>query len=104
MAKLTRKTLEGQQPINVRQLRKKEGFLNRKRRNREQSSFLQRVKTHKGQSVERMKRRRMLQQDDDAVPRSRPTQERSRREVREERRSEQNGHALGRAWPRQVWY
>ncbi|KAJ1175865.1 hypothetical protein NDU88_001150 [Pleurodeles waltl] len=34
--------------------------------------------------------------------RSRPILERNRREVREERQSEQTGHTLGRAWPRQL--
>ncbi|KAJ1161879.1 hypothetical protein NDU88_002359 [Pleurodeles waltl] len=69
-AKLTGKTSEVRQPINVRQPQKKEGFLNPKRRNREQSSFLPRVKMRTGRSAKRMKRRRRRHQDDDAVLRS----------------------------------
>ncbi|KAJ1105544.1 hypothetical protein NDU88_002949 [Pleurodeles waltl] len=45
MTNLTRKTLEGRQPINMGRLLMKEGFLNPERRNKEESSFSSRLKT-----------------------------------------------------------
>ncbi|KAJ1103433.1 hypothetical protein NDU88_000856 [Pleurodeles waltl] len=102
MAKLTRKMSEGQQTINVGQTRKKEGLLNPERTNKREMSFLLGVKMRTGWSAKRTEMRRRRQQDDDGVWRNRPTMERNWREVREERRSEQTGHALGIAWPHQT--
>ncbi|KAJ1213801.1 hypothetical protein NDU88_001432 [Pleurodeles waltl] len=49
-----------------------------------------------GRSAGRTERRRRCQQEDNAVQRIQPNLGRNRREVQEERRSEQTAHALGR--------